>query len=166
MRSTLLIPTLLSLLVHAAPRPAINALPPGPPHTYKANKERAEAVKAAFKNAWMGYNTVFGFDEIRPISGKGGNSRNGWGATPIDALTTAILMDEKAVVNQVLDFVPKINFMEAASRMESVSLFETTIRYLGGLVSAYDLLGPGGPKASLVEKGKVRTQIADALALN
>ena len=49
-------------------------------------------------------------------------------------------MGDWAVVRQLLDFIPTINFGNTTSE---VSLFETTIRYLGGLLSAYDIMtGP------------------------
>ncbi len=41
-------------------------------------------------------------------------------------------MKNWGVVDQILDFVPTINFDKTGS---DISLFETTIRYLGGLVS-------------------------------
>ena len=41
-------------------------------------------------------------------------------------------MGNSKVVNQILDFIPKIDFGTAVG---SISLFETTIRYLGGLLS-------------------------------
>lgn len=41
-------------------------------------------------------------------------------------------MQDWEVVNQILAFVQTINFDEAIG---DVSLFETTIRYLGGLLS-------------------------------
>jgi mannosyl-oligosaccharide alpha-1,2-mannosidase len=153
---TSIIFTLLPL-ASAAPQPkrVKTGLSPRQARAYKSQPERAEAVKQAFRDAWKGYSTVFGADEIRPLSGQGGNSRNGWGATPIDALSTAILMGEREIVNQILDFVPKINFLVNRNPKESVSLFETTIRYLGGLTSAYDLLSTGSPGAYLVDAGKV-----------
>jgi hypothetical protein len=69
-------------------------------------------------------------------------SRNGWGASAVDALSTALVMRNKDVVNDILDYVPTIDW--SVSYQDSrVSLFETTIRYMGGLLSAYDLLqGP------------------------
>lgn len=49
-------------------------------------------------------------------------------------------MENFDVANQILAYVQTINFDNAIG---DVSLFETTIRYLGGLLSAYDLLqGP------------------------
>ena len=50
----------------------------------------------------------------------------------MDALTTALVMGDHKAVGQILDYIPKIDFDSTSS---DVSLFETTIRYLGGLVS-------------------------------
>lgn len=55
-------------------------------------------------------------------------------------------MENFEVVNQILAYVQTINFDNAIG---DVSLFETTIRYLGGLLSAYDLLqGPLNGKSN------------------
>ena len=51
-------------------------------------------------------------------------SRNGWGATIIDAMSTAILMDLGDVVIQALEFVPTIDFSKTNT---VVNLFETTV---------------------------------------
>ncbi len=49
-------------------------------------------------------------------------------------------MGNKAVVQQILTHIQNVNFDKAVG---GISLFETTIRYLGGLLSGYDLLsGP------------------------
>jgi len=75
--------------------------------------------------------------------------RNGWGASAIDALSTAIIMQNATIVNEILAHVPEINF-GVSYNDEAVSLFETTIRYLGGMLSAYDLLqGPDAPFSNL-----------------
>jgi mannosyl-oligosaccharide alpha-1,2-mannosidase len=71
--------------------------------------------------------------------------RNGWGATAVDALSTAAVMGEREIVNQIIEHVPKITWQTNAT----VSLFETTIRYMGGLLSGYDFLS--GPRADLVD---------------
>ena len=55
-------------------------------------------------------------------------------------------MRQKDIVNQILAHIPGINFGKTNSE---VSLFETTIRYLGGLVSGYDFLS--GPLADLAD---------------
>lgn len=43
-------------------------------------------------------------------------------------------MDKKEVVRQILDYVPEIDF-SVSFNDTAVSVFETTIRYLGGLLS-------------------------------
>lgn len=50
----------------------------------------------------------------------------------MDAFSTALVMQIPSVVNQILEYIPTINFDEAK---DQVSLFETTIRYLGGMLS-------------------------------
>lgn len=131
---------------------------------------RAEEVIEMFRFAWHGYYTyAFPNDDLRPVNNTFGNSRNGWGATAIDALDTAIIMEQVDIVNQILDFVPTINFSrtefgrrEGASA--SVSLFETNIRYIGGLLSAYDLLK--GPFDHLpVAKDKVDVLLKQCVSL-
>jgi mannosyl-oligosaccharide alpha-1,2-mannosidase len=53
----------------------------------------------------------------------------------VDSLSTAILMGDKKTVNQILEFIPTINFTRTAKENEEISVFESTIRYLGGLLS-------------------------------
>ncbi|KAK7547123.1 glycoside hydrolase [Phyllosticta citricarpa] len=105
------------------------------------NKERADAVKEAFQFAWNGYYTyAFPNDDLHPISNTAGNSRNAWGASAVDALSTALVMGKTEVVKQILDYIPTIDYTTTATE---VSMFETTIRYLGGMISSYELLtGP------------------------
>jgi len=55
-------------------------------------------------------------------------------------------MQQKDIVNQIIEYIPTINYHTTPS---SVSLFETTIRYLGGMISGYDFLT--GPLADLAE---------------
>ena len=67
-------------------------------------------------------------------------SRNNWGASAIDALSTALIMGIRPIVTEILEYIPTIDFTTTTTQ---VSLFETTIRYLAGMLSAYDLLrGP------------------------
>ncbi|KAG0136001.1 glycoside hydrolase [Tuber indicum] len=107
----------------------------------QATNARTDAVKEAFLHSWNGYTKfAFGFDELSPVSNKGTNSRNGWGASIVDAMSTAILMELDDVVLKQLEHIKTVDFTKTAT---TVSLFETTIRYLGGLLSGYDLLmGP------------------------
>jgi len=57
---------------------------------------------------------------------------NGWGASAVDAFSTALVMKDVDVINTLVGYVPKINFDKSVG---DISLFETTIRYLGGLLS-------------------------------
>lgn len=111
--------------------------------------KRADAVIEMFRFAWNGYYSIaFPNDHLLPVTGTWDNGRNGWGVTAVDGLDTAIIMEQTDIVNQILEFIPTIDFTKVnpdarAGASLSVSLFETTIRYVGGLLSAYDLLkGP------------------------
>lgn len=55
-------------------------------------------------------------------------------------------MGNREVVNQILEYIPTIDYTRTATE---VSLFETTIRYLGGMLSGYDLLK--GPLSNLAD---------------
>ncbi|KAF2251030.1 glycoside hydrolase family 47 protein [Trematosphaeria pertusa] len=110
---------------------------------------RAEAVIEMFRFAWNGYYTyAFPNDDLLPVNDSYSNSRNGWGVIAVDGLDTAIITEQTDIVNQILDFIPTIDFTktgygEKDGALEVVSLFETNIRYIGGLLSSYDLLkGP------------------------
>ena len=74
---------------------------------------------------------------------------NGWGASAADALSTALVMGQKDIVNQIIEYIPSIDW---SSTSTPVSLFETTIRYLGGMLSGYDFLS--GPLAHLADDPK------------
>ncbi|EOA90138.1 glycoside hydrolase family 47 protein [Exserohilum turcica Et28A] len=100
-------------------------------------------------------------DELLPVDNTGSNSRNGWGASAVDALSTALIMGEKETVNQILDHIPTINW---GVTNDAVSLFETTIRYLGGMLSGYDLLR--GPLAHLADsEAKVEALLTQSIHL-
>lgn len=59
---------------------------------------------------------------------------NQWGATAVDALSTSIIIGDEESINQILTLVPTIDFTTTVEPGE-ISLFETTIRYFGGLLS-------------------------------
>lgn len=60
------------------------------------------------------------------------------------------------IVNQIVDYVPDINWSVSADD-QPVSLFETTIRYVAGLLSGYDLLN--GPLSDLVDDVSVSIKV-------
>ncbi|KAJ2893119.1 glycosyl hydrolase family 47 [Zalerion maritima] len=97
-------------------------------------------VKEAFEHAWKGYKKqAWGWDELMPVSGGHRNVFNGWGATLIDTLDTLWIMDMKDEFNEAVEHVAGLDFNNLTQ--PNINLFETNIRYLGGLLGAYDLSG-------------------------
>ncbi|KAH9826136.1 glycoside hydrolase family 47 protein [Teratosphaeria destructans] len=158
--------TLPSSLAHQTPPPSQSNTTQtyprqkGPNYDYTSfptnQTLRAHAVIEQFRVAWHGYKTyAFPNDELRPKNDSFANNRNGWGLTAIDALDTAIIMRQQDIVDEILDFVPTIDFTRNHSpTVVQTSLFETNIRYLGGLLSAHDLLC--GPFADMVARAPGR----------
>jgi hypothetical protein len=115
------------------------------PYTYEKGESDALArtrrahVKKAMQFAWQGYETyAFGMDEVMPETLAGHNNWGGFGTTLVDSLDTLWLMDMKDEFGRARNWV-KNSLNNNRGRM--VSVFETTIRSLGGLLSAYDWSG-------------------------
>lgn len=107
---------------------------------------RQQSVKGAFVHAWSGYkNYAMGYDELMPLSQRGIDGLGGLGATIVDALDTAMIMGADDVVSEASSWI-ETNLSERISQKGQVNLFETTIRVLGGLLSAYHLSGEQGMK--------------------
>jgi mannosyl-oligosaccharide alpha-1,2-mannosidase len=101
---------------------------------------RRRQVKAVFERCWSAYRTrALPRDELYPISGGGHDTFGGWAATLVDSLDTLWIMDMKEEFATAILEVGRIDF--STSTDEIISIFETTIRYLGGFLSAYDLSG-------------------------
>ncbi|KAI8955461.1 glycoside hydrolase family 47 protein [Xylaria longipes] len=136
--------------------------PRGP--SYVSHQDRLDGVKEAFQRSWNGYyQYAFPNDSLKPISKTYDNDRNGWGASAVDALTTALVMENDEVIKQIVDHVATIDFSQTIAGGEQVSLFETTIRYLGGMVSAYDFLT--GPLKGTVDEESVQKILDQAVSL-
>lgn len=104
-------------------------------------RSRRVHVKKAMQYAWSGYvQYAFGQDEVLPQSKSGSNNWGGQGITLVDSLDTLWLMNMKDEFWQARDWVRDHLHHE---KVGSVSVFETTIRDLGGLLSAYDWSGDG-----------------------
>ena len=78
-------------------------------------------------------------DELSPLSGGGRNTFGGWAASLVDALDTLHIMDMTADFDDAVEAAASVDF--STSTDETVNVFETTIRYLGGYLAAYDLSG-------------------------
>lgn len=111
--------------------------------------ERQRLVRNAFLHAWSGYKRLaWGHDELRPVSEKAQDNFNGWGATIVDALDTLLVMDLPGEYELARSHVRDIDFALVGGERSAygssdgrLPVFETAIRYLGGMLAAYDLSG-------------------------
>ncbi|KAL1879973.1 hypothetical protein VTK73DRAFT_6553 [Phialemonium thermophilum] len=143
--------------VHPIPESNLTRLPAGPPRRlprvqYDFSKDpkdpardrvlvqRREAVKRAMQKNWDAYRKhAWRHDELRPVSLQFKDPFNGWGATLVDSLDTLWIMGLKAEFKEAVKAVRLIDWDNTTS--PKCSVFETNIRYLGGLLSAYELSG-------------------------
>eukprot|EP00607_Mallomonas_marina_P010390 CAMPEP_0182422000 /NCGR_PEP_ID=MMETSP1167-20130531/7594_1 /TAXON_ID=2988 /ORGANISM="Mallomonas Sp, Strain CCMP3275" /LENGTH=874 /DNA_ID=CAMNT_0024599693 /DNA_START=38 /DNA_END=2662 /DNA_ORIENTATION=+ len=119
-----------------------NGLIPDPQEQIKSDelgKVRKDKIKEAMQHAWSGYKKyAWGKDEVKPKSHSGQDNWGGMGVTLVDSLDTLLLMGLEKEFKEARDWVEKsLTFNNAGS----VSVFETTIRELGGLLAAYDMSG-------------------------
>ncbi|KAF2794367.1 glycoside hydrolase family 47 protein [Melanomma pulvis-pyrius CBS 109.77] len=107
-------------------------------HNKAQREQRLAAVKETFLHSWEGYKKhAWLQDEITPVSGGYKNGYGGRGATLVDTLDTLAIMGLEKEFNLAVKAVHKIDFTTSADA--TLNVFETTIRYLGGLLSAHDL---------------------------
>ncbi|KPJ12527.1 ER degradation-enhancing alpha-mannosidase-like 2 [Papilio machaon] len=109
-----------------------------------------EEVREMFQHAYDSYlRYAYPYDELRPLSCDGVDTWGSYSLTLIDALDTLAIMGNYTEFNRVVDVVlQKQNFDTDIN----VSVFETNIRIIGGLLSAHLLshktglkLEPGWP---------------------
>jgi mannosyl-oligosaccharide alpha-1,2-mannosidase len=147
------------------------ALPTGAPirlpriqHDFSEGEEDATAkniretrqseVKKQFLKCWKSYRgKAWMHDELRPISGGSKDGFGGWAATLIDTMDTLWIMGLKEEFNSAITDIMKIDF--GNTTLEEVNLFETNIRHLGGLLSAYELSGEKRLLAKAKEVGEM-----------
>ena len=102
--------------------------------------KRLKAVRESFAHTWEGYSKhAWMEDEVAPLSGGVRDSFGGWAATLVDSLDTLWIMGFKQDFHKAVKAAAKINFSRPSG--DGINVFETTIRYLGGFLSAYDLSG-------------------------
>ncbi|KAJ7088822.1 glycoside hydrolase [Mycena belliarum] len=106
-----------------------------------ADAPKRDSIIEAFKHAWGAYERdAMGYDEYHPISHRGSNlgAGGGIGYTVVDAIDTMLLMGLDGEYTRARAWVQdSLSF----NRTGLFSTFETTIRVLGGLLSAYHLSG-------------------------
>ncbi|ORX54910.1 seven-hairpin glycosidase [Hesseltinella vesiculosa] len=126
-----------SPLANPPPLPRIQYdFEPEPPAFASLRTQRQQAVKGAFAHAWNGYRQyAMGHDELKPLTNGTSDPFAHWGATLIDSLDTMLIMGMQDEFLEALVEVEKVEFKTNSS----IIVFETIIRYLGGLLSAYEL---------------------------
>ena len=106
--------------------------------TSGAQQERLEAVREAFQHSWDGYKQfAYGKDELRPVTGGHHATFGNWAATLIDSLDTLWIIGMEEEFEEGLEVVRTIDFSSPDAL--PINVFEVTIRYLGGLLGAYDV---------------------------
>jgi len=131
-------------------------------------RAQLNAVKTNFTHAWNGYTShAWLRDEVMPLSGRSHDPFGGWAATLVDSLgwcssaytyegrfLTLSRADTLWIMGLYDDFeraVSAINSIDFSTcALDEINVFETTIRYLGGFLSAYDL--SAGKYPTLLQK--------------
>lgn len=105
---------------------------------------RSNFIRQMARYAWNGYKKyAWGKNEVRPIAltshsqGIFGGSSSTLAATIVDALDTLLIMQLKDEYNEGREFIK--NSFKFSETKGTVSVFETTIRFIGGFLSAYAL---------------------------
>jgi mannosyl-oligosaccharide alpha-1,2-mannosidase len=114
--------------------------------------EKQAKVKAVFLRSWKAYKqNAWGHDEVAPVTGSWKDHFGGWGATLVDALDSLLIME---LFDEFKDAVKECNKIDfSVTHVKTLNLFETTIRYLGGLLSAHEL-AQGKDGGVLLQKAK------------
>ncbi|KAJ3221788.1 hypothetical protein HDU81_010332 [Chytriomyces hyalinus] len=111
---------------------------------------RAQAVTRSFSHAWDGYvKYAWESDELKPNS-KTGNSWLNMGITILDALDTALVMKNQTIFAKAAKWV--LDGGLAMDANVNANVFETTIRVIGGLLSAHHLAENGPEKDGLLKQ--------------
>ncbi|KAL8683992.1 MAG: hypothetical protein Q9186_000022 [Xanthomendoza sp. 1 TL-2023] len=105
-----------------------------------AREAKLNEIKKTFAFSWDGYRKhAWMQDELSPVSGSYRNPFCGWAATLVDSLDSLWMLGLKKEFDEAAEAVGKIDF--TTSIRNDLPVFEVTIRYLGGLIAAYDLSG-------------------------
>lgn len=110
------------------------------PLSASMQQQRANAVREAVRHAWTSYkNHAWGMDELNPVAGRGRNRNFNHAVTLVDSLDTLWLVGLKDEFHEAKTWAVEHLGTRFQTLAGSVSIFETTIRSLGGLLAAYDL---------------------------
>ncbi|KAK8055361.1 glycoside hydrolase family 47 protein [Apiospora rasikravindrae] len=115
-------------------------------HSFKSESAKAKAVREdrrrevreLFQRDWQAYRKYAWMkDALKPMTGTYQDQFSGWAATLVDSLDSLWIMGLREEFNEAVAAVAEIDFGKSSS--PRVNTFETNIRYLGGLLAAYDL---------------------------
>jgi mannosyl-oligosaccharide alpha-1,2-mannosidase len=149
------------------PPTSIKRLPKGRPHSLPpvqaprsafknphAPDPRRDVVRDIFKRSYDAYRKhAWLRDELRPVTGGHKDPFGGWAATLVDALDSLWIMGFEDEFREATAAAAAIDF--GRTDAGAANLFETTIRHLGGLLSAYDLSGDEALLRKAVELGEM-----------
>ncbi|KAF7314402.1 alpha-1,2-Mannosidase [Mycena kentingensis (nom. inval.)] len=136
----LLLPLTVCFVDAAPSRPRATVQKPGLVVPAEFKHHRAEVVQM-FRDSYEPYRKhAFGHDELRPQSKTPSDEFAAWGATVVDSMSTMLVMGLREYFDEALKHVATVDFTVTKS-WGTVSVFETTIRYIGGLLSTYELSG-------------------------
>ncbi|KAK4478154.1 hypothetical protein RD792_017436, partial [Penstemon davidsonii] len=103
--------------------------------TKEEAKQLRDEVREMFYHAFDGYMThAFPKDELKPLSCGGEDTLGGYALTLIDSLDTLVLLGDRERFTTSVEWIGK-NLRFDINK--TISVFETTIRILGGLLSAH-----------------------------
>ncbi|CAA0806636.1 Probable alpha-mannosidase I MNS4 [Striga hermonthica] len=103
--------------------------------TREQAKQLRDEVREMFYHAFDGYmDHAFPHDELKPLSCGGEDTLGGYALTLIDSLDTLALLGDQERFSTSVEWIGKILRFDIN---KTVSVFETTIRILGGLLSAH-----------------------------
>ncbi|KAI2467422.1 glycoside hydrolase family 47 protein [Annulohypoxylon bovei var. microspora] len=99
---------------------------------------RRQKVREIFMGDWEAYKKhAWMKDALKPLSESFQDQFSGWAATLVDSLDSLWIMGLREEFDEAVNAVAEIDFGKSSSGR--VNTFETNIRYLGGLMAAYDL---------------------------
>lgn len=115
-----------------------------------------------YVDSWNQYaDHAFGNDSFNPLSNTGGSGSGGWGLIVIDGIDTAVTMGLTDIVDKQLAWIAQQDFTKSTD--PQIDGFDTTIRLIGGLLSAYDLITSGlVPSANTYNKDHVKALLTGA----
>lgn len=115
----------------------------------RTRQQRLKRVKDEIERAWGGYKKfAWMHDELSPVSAKYRDPFCGWAATLVDALDTLWIAGLEDEFDEAAKAVKEIDF--TITERNEIPVFETTIRYLGGLLAAFDVSGGKQGKYSIL----------------